>query len=152
MIVDVYNAHKLDYNDIDVAPEFSTWLKEFNPGTGIQNLQRWAEGITVRDKATCLSIINNFLVSPQGQAFKARRNPTQQTPAPNQQPNVPLGTHVDPTTVTTQPVGKIWTGKEITAFYTERAKPDGTYKGNPDEAARIEADIFKAQTEGRVQG
>jgi len=152
--VDVYNIHKLDYNDIDVAPEFSGWLKEFSQATGVQNMQAWAEAITVRDKATCLSIINNFLATPQGQAFKTRvtTQATQQPAAPNQQPDVPLGTGVDPTTVTTQPVGKIYTGAEILEFFTEVAQPNGTYKDNPDEAKRIEADIFKAQTEGRVQG
>ncbi len=152
--VDVYNIHKLDYNDIDVAPEFSGWLKEFSQATGVQNMQAWAEAITVRDKATCLSIINNFLATPQGQAFKTRVTApaTQQPAAPNQQPDVPLGTGVDPTTVTTQPVGKIYTGAEILEFFTEVAKPNGRYKENPDEAKRIEADIFKAQTEGRVQG
>jgi len=150
VIVDVYSSHQLDYNDIDVAPEFSSWLKEFNQRDGVQHLQQWSESISVRDKATCLSIINNFLVSPQGLAFKTRLKPNQQIPAPNQQPNVPLGTNVDVTNVQTQPVGKIYTGAEITKFFTDVS--GGVYKDNPEEATRIEADIMKAPGEGRVRG
>ncbi len=150
VVSDIYAAHQLDYNAIDVAPEFMSWLKEFDQVSGVQKAAGWGQAVATRDKATCLSTINNFLVSPQGQAFKNRvTNPVSQQ-APNQQPNVPLGTHTDPTAVTTQPVGKIYTGAEVRKFFNDVAT--GEYKGTPDEATQEEADIMKAGAEGRVQG
>ena len=43
---------------------------------------------------------------------------------------------------------KIWSGEEIRRFYLDRSR--GLYDGRENEAARIEADIFRAQKERRI--
>lgn len=47
------------------------------------------------------------------------------------------------------PEKRIWTNRDITAFYEDRTR--GKYRGREDEAERLERDIFDAASEGRVR-
>src|SRR5215471_1284508 len=46
------------------------------------------------------------------------------------------------------PERRIWTNRDITAFYHDRTR--GKYRGREEEADRLERDIFAAAVEGRV--
>lgn len=75
----------------------------------------------------------------------------QATPAPEKRDIPPQ--EVEPrATRATDPTpqgrgAKVWTGAEITQFYTDKAA--GRYA--PEQAQRLEADIFAAQKEGRIR-
>lgn len=47
------------------------------------------------------------------------------------------------------PERRIWTNRDITAFYEDRMR--GKFRGREDEAERLERDIFDAASEGRVR-
>lgn len=46
---------------------------------------------------------------------------------------------------------RLWTQTEIAAFYREKTKPHGAYKDRAADAARVEADIIAAASEGRIR-
>jgi len=148
IIADVFAVHGIDYNAMDSSKEFIGWLAQFDATTGAQNGAAWNEAIAVRDKAACLRVINNFLVSEAGQAYQAAALSTPEPGiTPNQQPTIPQSGE-DPTQTPQQ--GEIWTKEKVTAFFKKLA--GGGFKDNPEEAKKIEADIFAAQGTDRYQG
>lgn len=150
LISDVYMIHKLDFNLVDQASEFVSWLNQYDQQNGQQNVEEWKEAVQVRDKDLCLQVINKFLGSSSGQSMVKRLGAKPEpTPAPNQQPDISAPGQ-DPETVPDIQKGRIWKRSEILAFYTELSKPNGKYANDPDEAKRLEADVQAAPAQGRV--
>jgi len=121
------------FREINADAEFHQFLAQFDPQTGKQRQQVLNEAQQALDAKGVADIFQSYL--------------DQAAPAPR--PQVPED-QVEPRTARTTeaPQGKkLWTRAEIGQFY--RDKNSGRYSA--DEAQRLEADIFAAQTEGRVR-
>jgi len=124
-----------DWKSVNASDKFRAFLAGFDPQTGSQRQQSLSAAQQALDADGVAAVFNTFK--------------KQQSQKPNQ--GIP-DDQVDPPTSrsTTEPKGaKIWTGPEIKQFYAD--KTAGKYRNNPDEAKRLEADIFAAQREGRVR-
>lgn len=120
-----------DFQTVNQDPAFHKFLAQFDPQTGHQRQQSLAQAQQALNADDVAAIFN---------AFK------QQSPSPQPIPE----DQIDPQTsrATQTPQGqRIWTRDEISRFY--RDKTQGKY--DRDEAQRLEADIFKAQQEGRIR-
>lgn len=123
-----------DWKAVNADDKFHAFLAQYDPQTGQQRQQSLSTAQQALDADGVAAVFN---------AFK------KQQPKPKQ--DIP-DDQVDPPTsrsTTTPEGGRIWTGAEIKQFYTD--KTAGKYRNNPDEAKRLEADIFAAQSEGRVR-
>lgn len=146
LVSDVYMIHKLDFNQINPADEFLSWLDQFDSVTGQQHLGKWREAVQARDKALCLQVINTFLESPSGQAMTQRLGAKPEpSPAPNQQPNISTPNQ-DPATVPETQQGNPWHGSEIMDFYTLLSMG----KFSPEQVKMHESEIQQAQVQGTV--
>jgi len=124
-----------DWEAINGSDEFNTWLDNNAKRADLQKAQ------DNDDYKTAIKIFSDFK--------KAKKQPE---PKPKINPDE----HIEPTvTVTRQETdkvsaGKIYTRKDVQDFYKDVAI--GKYKGKEKEAAEIDADIIKANAEGRIQG
>ena len=122
-----------DYMTVNNDPAFHQFLAQFDPQTGKQRQQALNEAQQALDADGVAAMFNAFKQQAQGQS--QNRIPEDQIdPRSSHASDPPQGQH-------------IWTRDEITGFYKD--KVDGKY--SQDEAQRLEADIFKAQKEGRVR-
>jgi hypothetical protein len=114
--------------------DFLTWLAGIDPFTG-QNRQDLFDQATAQMDAWRVANFFNSYGSEQ--------------PAAESEPD-PVAQQVEPpaSRVSAPPPGKkIWTTEEIGRFYADvRSR-----RLNPEDQRRIEADIFAAQTEGRIR-
>lgn len=121
------------FREINADAKFHQFLAQFDPQTGKQRQQALSEAQQALDAKGVADVFQSYL--------------DQAGPAPR--PQVPEE-QVEPRTTraTEAPQGKkLWTRAEIGQFY--RDKNSGRY--GAEEAERLEADIFAAQTEGRVR-
>ncbi|WP_428398299.1 hypothetical protein [Marinobacter salarius] len=124
-----------DWKTVNDDDKFHAFLAQYDPQTGEQRQQSLSTAQQALDADGVAAVFN---------AFKKQQSPKPKQEIPDDQ--------VDPPTsrsTTTPQGGRIWTGAEIKQFYTD--KTAGKYRNNPDEAKRLEADIFAAQSEGRVR-
>lgn len=123
-----------DFRQVNADPAFHAWLAAFDQFTGVQRQQLLAQAQKDWKAAPVIALFN---------AFKQEGKP-QQRKVPDDQVSPPSagGSGNAPAAQ-----AKIWTRAEINTFYRE--KTSGRY--TPDEAKKIEADIFAAQTEGRIR-
>ena len=123
-----------DWKAINDDPKFHAFLAQYDPQTGRQRQQELTTAQQALDADGVGAVFN---------AFKTQQPAASQRKIPDDQ--------IDPQTSRTnaaQPQGsKYWTGPEIKQFYQD--KTQGKYTA--DEAQRLEADIFRAQTEGRIR-
>ncbi|WP_288365630.1 hypothetical protein [uncultured Marinobacter sp.] len=120
-----------DYVTVNQNPAFHHFLAQFDPQTGKQRQQALTEAQRALDADKVADLFIAFKKQSQGQ---------QEIP----------DDQIDPDTsrATQTPQGKrYWTRDEISKFY--RDKTQGKYA--PDEAQRLEADIFQAQQENRIR-
>lgn len=123
------------FRELNADPKFHQFLAQFDPQTGKQRQQALTEAQQALDAKGVADIFQLFLEQAGQQASSAK-------------PKVP-DVQVEPRTtrVTDAPQGKRrWSRAEINQFY--RDKTAGRY--GAEEAERLEADIFAAQSEGRV--
>lgn len=122
-----------DYRQINADPAFHGWLAEIDPFSGLQRQQLLAQAQQALSASRVIALFNTFK-----QGAKAPQVPDSQV--------IPRSTGGG---YETQPVSqaKVWTRAEISAFYRDKAA--GRYPA--DEAKAIEADIFAAQSEGRIR-
>lgn len=114
---------------------FLSWLAGVDPLTGMSRQDLFDQASASYDSWR----VANF--------FKSYGS---ENPKPVQADPDPLAEQVEPSTqrvVTPPPAKKNWTTQEITAFYA--GVRSGQY--GREDAARIEADIFAAQREGRIK-
>lgn len=123
------------YREVNSDPKFHEFLAQFDAQTGKQRQQALTEAQQALDAKGVADVFQLFLEQAGQQASSAK-------------PKVP-DEQVEPRTtrVTDAPQGKRrWSRAEISQFY--RDKTAGRY--GAEEAERLEADIFAAQSEGRV--
>ena len=121
-----------NYLSINNDPAFHKFLAEFDPQTGKQRQQALVEAQQALDAGQVAGVFKAFIDQSQPQ-----------------KPQIPED-QIDPQTsrATDTPQGQtVWTRAQISQFY--RDKTQGKY--SRDEAQRLEADIFRAQKEGRIQ-
>lgn len=122
-----------NWKAINADPKFHAFLAQYDPQTG---RQRQNDLVTAQQALDADGV---------GRVFSAFTN---QQPAP--QRKIPED-QIDPQSSRTNadaPQGsRYWTGPEIKQFYQEKLQ--GKYSA--DEGQKLEADIFRAQSEGRIR-
>jgi hypothetical protein len=139
-------------------PNFIQWLQEIDPFSGVSRYVMLNHAYSGGD------------ADRTGRFFKAyMREHTDRNPPPSSPPQTYNGAngYVDTgqpprledfaapgrasraTPGGGAPEKRIWTNRDITAFYEDRTR--GKYRGREDEAERLERDIFDAASEGRVR-
>ena len=124
-----------DWKTVNDDPKFHAFLAQYDPQTGVQRQQALATAQQALDPDGVAAVFN---------AFKKQQPPETKPRIPDDQVDPPSSR-----STTTPQGGRIWTGAEIAEFYKDKAA--GKYRTKPDEAKRLEADIFAAQREGRVR-
>ena len=122
------------WKQLNENPEFLTWLSGIDPLSGRVRQEIFDEARARRDGWR----VGNFFNS-----FGGPQEPEQVAPDP-------LADQVEPPTTRVsvpQPGKRMYTPNDISAFYA--AVREGRY--TEAEATRIEADIFAAQSEGRIR-
>jgi len=117
---------------LDKDPEFRKWLSGFDDVSGRQRLELARAAKAADDVHRVASFYQDW------QAEQGRADPREEYISPDRAADAgPPGA----------PTGRQWTRAEIKGFYA--AKREGQIA--PEEAKRIEQDIFAAQREGRIR-
>jgi hypothetical protein len=140
-------------NDYAQTPEFKTWIEQVDPFAGKVRLDLLVEAASNGDAARCARFYK---------AFVAEHSVTTQPPAalPDTTTTVVARPTLESMAAPGRAAGsggpggapaekRMWTTKEISAFYRDCAA--GKYAYREEQRARIEADIFAAQPEGRLR-
>jgi hypothetical protein len=145
-----------DYGTVNSDPRFHEWLLSPDPMTGIVRQTYLQDAQNSFDAQRAINIFLTFK-----QAFGASQ---QVVPAANAAPAqtnvVPMNSRQAelerqvapgrraPAPTPTGAQGRIWAPAEITAFYSDVRR--GAFRGREADQRAIEADIFSAQREGRI--
>lgn len=150
---------------LDNDPAFLAWLGEKDPLSGRTRQIMLDEKSSVRDVPACVEFFRAYLnqtgrPAPQssGESPAPAKGPKSEAPTPVPPASRPAPTLSDfaapgtaRTTGTPALTGEqvmIWTRSEIADFYQKKGR--GHYRTTPAEAERIEAEIFAAMKEGRI--
>ena len=143
---------------LDTDPGFNSWLQDIDPFSGARRLDMLRAAYTAGDSVRTGRFFKAYL-----QEHTDYRQPTQglpsQTPMPgytngNGAGRVDLASFAAPGRASNATPGpgaperRIWTNRDIQAFYDGRIR--GRYRGREAEADRIERDILAAAAEGRI--
>jgi hypothetical protein len=145
-----------NWNEINTSDRFLAWLRLRDVYSGEVRHKMLREAFQAANAPRVLAFFKGFLAE---EAATGNVSVPQQQPQPQAAPRqaaVDIGTltapgRARPATGDTQvPVDKpIYTRSQIAGFYTQVRQ--GAFAGRDAEKARIEADIFAAQREGRVR-
>ncbi len=147
------------WRELNEDPEFLVWLDQVDPFSGKERGELLVAAYKAFDAARVEAFFVGYLkehaaVSPPAPTPTPTPVPAPAVPAQGTQ--VTLESLVAPGTpkpgAPRTPDGsekRIWTRKEISDFY--RLANSGKFKGTLQERKAIEADIFTAQTEGRIR-
>ena len=128
----VINSRIPDWQQLQSTPEAQQWLAAFDAMTGATRNQLLQQA---QQNLNAYQVVEIFNQLRQATTGNASRVPAEKvTPRQSRASGGP------------KPQGNAWTREAITQFY--RDKTTGKY--SDDEAALLEADLFKAQVEGRV--
>ncbi len=135
-----------NYEAINYDPGFLAYLQEKPQGSEHTRHEFLLDAEQRLDLYTTVSIFKDYLQTKTNSQSTSQAR--EEKPKPNIQPS-PVNTGAD-TTTAAGPKGKVWTRDEISRFYKD--KTSGFYNGEKgrQKAAEIEADIFAAQTQGRI--
>lgn len=140
---------------IPSMPEFDAWLDRVIPYSGGKtHADAMQEAQKNLDYATVIQLFNDFKATlpPDPEKKQKEEGKPSLNPEEHIEPKSSVGA---PDRTDAGPQGKIFTRKEINAFYAkaavELANPR-TSKERREEIARTDAEILKAEKEGRVQG
>lgn len=134
-----------DYEAVNVDEAFLGWLTLQDPLSGLVRNDMLQTAFHANDFKRTAMIFDAF------KAETGRNAP----PAPPPAPAPSLDREISPSTTRSAPVApiegqaKIWTSAELSEFFTQVAR--GDFKGNPEEAKRIDQEIDLAFSEGRVR-
>lgn len=140
---DRLSASVPDWQSINNDPQFHEWLLEVDPMTGMSKqvfLEEAQRRLDVNRIANFFKKWKEQTNAPQAQVqiSDTRKSQLEQQIAPGKargggrQPNN----------------SRVYSSQDIAQFYADVRR--GAYRGRDDERARIEADIFAAQAEGRI--
>lgn len=139
-------ARVSDWAAINDNPAFHQWLMTPDPMTDILPQTYLADAQAQGNVDRVVNIFNTWKQTQAGPKAEPIAQPTKASSQLERQ--VAPGRASAASAPPAQKTAKTYTGEDITKFY--RDKLQGVYKNRPEEAAAIEADIFKAQREGRV--
>lgn len=138
-----------NWREINGHADFLAWLENVDPYSGQKKLDMLRQAFESNNTSRVMSFFKGFLNE------NAAYTPT---PTPSTaEPQVNLDTLVAPGRATEggenraqegAPSGRIWTGANIAEFYRDVNR--GVYRNNPAGQQQTEADIFLAQSEGRI--
>lgn len=133
-----------DYAAINIDDAFLGWLTLKDPLSGLVRNDMLQSAAQANDFKRTAMIFDAFKLET-GRSAPASPPPP---PAPS------LDREISPASTRSAPVApvdantKIWTSAELSEFFTRVAR--GDFKGNPEEAKRIDQEIDLAFSEGRV--
>jgi hypothetical protein len=144
-VLEALNEQVPEWINQNTDVKFLAWLDEADVFSGRKKRELLTEAFENNDAARVVRF------------FKAFQEDAAPAPAPvARTPSVDAGTLVAPGTprnagTTAAPGGeeRVWTQQEIADFYAKSRR--GFYKHNPVEKARIEREIVKAVSEGRLR-
>ena len=133
-----------NFSVVNDDPRFMDWLQQNNPYTGRPYAADFYNARDVKDAPRVVEFFRSFEALTQPPAAPA-------TPKPPAAPS--LESLVAPAQGGAQPASppasaRMWTQADIATFYKDKA--NGRWASNPQAAMALEADLFKAQGEGRV--
>jgi len=131
-----------DFGQLNADPDFLTWLQDAHPFTGKPRHAALQEAEQAMDVERTMRIFEEYLGAPP----PSNQDPKPK-PLPNVQPNPASVSDINPPTPGTQ--GKIWTRGEISKLFKDKA--NGLYRGREADFQALQADVFAAQTQGRVR-
>jgi hypothetical protein len=153
------------WEQLDHDPGFNTWLQDFDPFSGKRRLdmlrEAYAGGDAVRTGRFFKAYIHEHTAPPREQRYLPPQTASQTPYAGNGNGysngagRMDLSAYAAPGRASNATPGpgaperRIWTNREIQAFYDGRLK--GRYRGREAEADRTERDILSAAAEGRIQ-
>jgi hypothetical protein len=121
---------------LNTDPGFLTWLAGIDPMSGKPRQDLFDDAVAFRDVQRVSHFFNSFHGSENEQPGQYKPPPVTEQLTPNSsKASVP------------EPGKKIWTVNEVTQFYDDVRRN----RVADADAARIEADIFAAQREGRIR-
>lgn len=144
-----------DWEKQNENKEFLSWLNENDAYAGRPRGQLLTEAYQSHDVVRVIAIFKGFqtenaVVNPSG--------PTPEPAAPTPEPQASLEDYVAPgtpktgTTSAPNESGKrVWTRKDVAAFYAKKNEFVISGKPIPDEYVKLEKDLIKAQGEGRLR-
>lgn len=153
------NEQVRGWEKINDEQEFKAWLAERDPFSGEQRNTLLLRAYERNDGPTVANFFKTFKAE---HASTTGDEPAGSVPADDGNP-APAAADtrpkVDPSALVAPGRGRnaphngaqqkiLWTPQDIARFYAD--VKHGVYKSKPDEHARLEADIFAAQKEGRV--
>lgn len=162
-VLDMLTERVPNWQQLNSDAEFLNWLDEVDPFSGAQRGALLQQAYQAHDGPRVVAFFSGFLkehaaVTPpanQGQPPAGQQQQQVQQPAAQRPTQRTLDDFVAPGTpkpgAANAPDGsgkRVWSRAEIGKFYSDRSA--GRYK-DPKEAAKIEADIFAAQREGRIR-
>lgn len=125
-----------DWEKVDGSPDFKRYLIGTDARTGKVRQQMLEDSLRSFDPTDAILIFSEFkrAVSSSPRGMEAQLTPAMSGPGAS----------------VTDGSAKVWTRAEVAKFYSDVTK--GHYAKDPQRAAQIEADITKAQQEGRIRG
>lgn len=137
-----------DWESINSGDPFNDWLDEKLPYSNQTRRDRLQGAQRELDYGTVIQLFNDFKRDKPA----AGKNKPEHQIDPNKQidPNSSVVNQQDPEGKI-KPAGKIYTRQEIKEFYAELSKA-AAKNGVTDEMKKTDADIIKANAEGRIQG
>ncbi len=145
------DANMSDWRQINNQPEFLQWLQQQDVFSKRVRHGMLTEAFNRGDAETTAAFFKAFKTEHTAVATPQR----QPAHTPNGAGQLDLTSMAAPGRAPAQGSNgapreaKIWSRPEIAAFYTDVRR--GAYRGREPEQARIESDIHKASTEGRVR-
>lgn len=141
-----------EWDEVNKSDEFIAWLALPDAYSGAIRHDMLRAAFARNDSRRVIAFFKGFL------AETAATAPAEQEPGkpavPSNKPSLKSlaapGRAKSTAAPTPAPAEKpIFTTSQITAFYTDKA--NGKFRGREKDAAKIEADIFAAQMEGRIR-
>jgi hypothetical protein len=121
-----------NYKELDQHPDWHQWLLGVDNLSGRVRQNLLNEAKASGDAARCIAFFRSFFARPQPHASSSH------------------GSSYGTRRATSSVSGPIYTAAQIAKLYDQKRR--GAYAGREAEWARLEADIFRAQVEGRVLG
>jgi len=137
-----------DWEPINGSDPFNDWLDLRLPYSNETRRDRLQAAQKESDYATVIQIFNDFKSANPGYANKQEHRID---PANKQIEPASSVVHQPPADGKPAPAGKIYTRQEVREFYAELSKAAAKNEIT-DEMKKKDADIIKANTEGRIQG
>jgi hypothetical protein len=145
-----------NFRDVDRDPRWHRWLLSLDMLSGRVRQQLLNEAISAADAPRVISFFRGFLQEEQATGHIEPSPAVQQAPPPRT-PAVDLGSLAAPGRArpatggdaSVPPDKPIYTRAQVKQLYEQHRK--GAYVGREAEWARLEADMFAAQREGRYR-